>query len=245
MDGVDQDELTESQADEPAAPRRFGRPAAVAVVVVLLAGLGIGLGLSLGSSTPATPQGPEGVAVAAVPDLAPASTTSSGRPVDGITCRKTMDQKETYHVHVLLQVYVRGQLLRIPAGAGIADPFPEHLADGLFVDNSASGCLYWLHVHADDDVIHVEAPAKGTFTLGQFFDIWQQPLGPDQVGPARGTVVAFENGKRFIGNPRDIPLTDKAVVQLDVGTPVVAFHKMHFKVTGLCASNVQSCAIGG
>jgi hypothetical protein len=46
------------------------------------------------------------------------------------------------------------------------------------------------------------APATQTFMLGEFFDIWNQPLGPDQVGPARRKVVVFENGKQLVGNPR-------------------------------------------
>ena len=41
--------------------------------------------------------------------------------------------------------------------------------------------------------------------LGEFFDEWGQPLGPDQVGPAKGHVTALYNGKVYRGNPRDIP----------------------------------------
>jgi len=32
-------------------------------------------------------------------------------------------------------------------------------------------------------------------TLGDFFDEWGQPLGPGQVGPAKGHVVALYNDK--------------------------------------------------
>jgi hypothetical protein len=47
------------------------------------------------------------------------------------------------------------------------------------------------------------------------------PLGPDQVGPARGTVTALYNGQVFKGNPRSIPLTAHARIQLEVGKPLV------------------------
>lgn len=30
-------------------------------------------------------------------------------------------------------------------------------------------------------------------------------------------------GKRFVGNPRDIPLLPQAVIQLEVGTPCTSF----------------------
>lgn len=69
-------------------------------------------------------------------------------------------------------------------------------------------------------IIHMEAPAKVSFTLGQFFDMWGQPLSVTQVGPATGALTAFVNGTTWTGDPRAIPLTAHDVVQLDVGTPV-------------------------
>jgi len=226
--------------------RRFPRWAVIVLVVVVLGGGSVGLGLGLaGKSTPA-PGGPEGVPVQNVPDLAPASTTASGAPVDGITCRTAMDQGAAFHIHNHVDIFVNGQQMRLPAGAGIAAPrLAEHLTTGLFVDNSPKGCLYWLHVHSDDGIIHIEAPHKATFTLGQFFDIWGQPLSSDQVGPARGTVVAFVNGHQFHGDPRNIPLLAQGTIQLDVGTPVVPFQPIQFTVSGLCGAGTSNCSTSG
>jgi hypothetical protein len=67
-----------------------------------------------------------------------------------------------------------------------------------------------------------------TFTLGNFFDEWGQPLGPDRVGPASGHVTAIYDGKVYRGNPRDIPLTARARIQLEVGTPLVAPESISF-----------------
>jgi hypothetical protein len=61
-----------------------------------------------------------------------------------------------------------------------------------------------------------------TYTLGDFFDIWGQPLGPDQVGPAHGPVTAIYNGQVYRGNPRNIPLEKHAQIQLEVGKPLVS-----------------------
>jgi hypothetical protein len=91
---------------------------------------------------------------------------------------------------------------------------------GVFV--TSGGCFAWLHTHASDGVIHIESPSKKTYTLGDFFDIWQEPLGPNQVGPDKGKVIAFYNGKYYAGNPRTIPLHAHAQIQLDVGRPLVA-----------------------
>ncbi|MDA8046860.1 MAG: hypothetical protein M0Z30_16740 [Actinomycetota bacterium] len=212
----------------------------MAAAVVVVVGLGVGLGLGLTGSS-GGPSGPEGVPLQNVPDLASADSTLSGAPVDGMTCRKDMAATDPYHVHVHVAIFVNGRQERIPAGAGITLPRASvQVPGGTFFDAGSSDCLYWLHTHADDGIIHVEAPAKRNFTLGEFFDIWGQPLGPDQVGPAHGTVVAFENGQRFQGNPRDIPLDSQAVIQLDVGGPVVSFQPMTFKVIGLCSTSCSA-----
>jgi hypothetical protein len=232
--------------DEPGSSRsRRRRSLLIGLVVVVLLGIGLGLGFALsGGDNP--PPGPEGVAIQRVPDLASADTTQTGALVDGITCRGRMEASDKYHVHSHVSIYVKGRQMRIPAGAGIAAPRQaQQLANGFFVDNSFNGCLYWLHVHANDGIIHVEAPSRGNFTLGQFFDIWQQPLGPDQVGPASGVVAAFINGQRWTESPRDIPLLPHAVIQLDVGSPVVPFQPVQFNVTGLCGAGAAGCASSG
>jgi hypothetical protein len=79
--------------------------------------------------------------------------------------------------------------------------------------------------------MHIESPTQRIYTLGDFFDEWHQPLSATQVAAASGPVVAFVNGKRRTGNPSAIPLDPHAVIQLDVGSPVVKFQP--FSWTGL------------
>ena len=74
---------------------------------------------------------------------------------------------------------------------------------------------------------------KRTYTLGEFFDEWGQPLGPSQVGPARGKVTVIVNGKVFQGNPRDVPLGSDENLQVEVGTPLAAPQTINWSVTGL------------
>jgi hypothetical protein len=187
---------------------------------------------------------PEGVPVVNAPDLASANTTTPGTPVDGITCRSGPEQVVKWHIHTHVAIYVRGQQKRLPAGIGITNPkLSEHLSTGLFVDTGLNDCLYWLHTHSNDDIVHIESPTKQPFTLGQLFDIWRQPLGPEVVGPASGQVVVFENGKRIQGDPRTVPLLKQGDIQLDVGRPVVPFHPLRFKVSGLCGGSTTSCAV--
>jgi hypothetical protein len=86
----------------------------------------------------------------------------------------------------------------------------------------------WLHTHSADGIIHTESPIKRTYTLGDFFDIWGQPLGRHRVGPARGVVTVVFDGKLFTGNPRQVPLLPHAQIQLEVGKPLIAPERIAF-----------------
>ena len=114
----------------------------------------------------------------------------------------------------------------IPYGVGIPGAQAVETAEGPFVETGS--CFYWLHVHADDGIIHIESPTTTqTYTLGQFFDEWGVPLSSNQVGSATGKVTAFFTapGKKpglYTGNPRNLPLGDHYQIQLVVGTPIVA-----------------------
>ena len=48
-------------------------------------------------------------------------------------------------------------------------PVAQQTANGVF--DNAMRCYYWLQVHAQDGVIHVESPTTATYTLGQSFAI--------------------------------------------------------------------------
>jgi hypothetical protein len=128
-------------------------------------------------------------------------------------------EQVSYHVHAHLAIFVNGQAQVIPYGIGIVGPSGvQQSTEGPFV--TAGSCFYWLHTHTEDGIIHIEAPQAQPFTLGQFFDLWGQPLGPTQVGSAQGLVIATVNGQRFAGNPRAIPLGNHDLIQLDVGQAV-------------------------
>jgi hypothetical protein len=169
------------------------------------------------TATVAGPTGPEGIPLQSGPPLAPESAQATGQPVDGIGCNA--NEQVNYHIHAHLTVYVNGLLRPIPAGVGLVSPVTQHTPDGAFL--TATGCYYWLHVHSQDGIIHVESPTARTYTLGQFFAIWRQPLSADRVGPYRGKLSVFVNGRPSPVDPADLTLTSHEVIQIDVGTPVV------------------------
>ena len=134
-----------------------------------------------------------------------------GQVVDGIPCEAT--EQVQLHVHAHLAIFANGTQVQIPGFIGMAP-------------SGTGGCLYWIHTHAPDGILHVEAgdtaaPDGGPFTLGMFFDIWGEPLTRTQIGPFKGNVTAYENGNEYTGDLRAIPLSAHNVITLEVGSPTV------------------------
>ena len=209
----------------------------VGLLVGILIGVGVALPLGLSNSgshhngvaplstlghlepsPPLAGPGPEGPPLERGPNLAPAGSPASGTSVDGIACQG--GEQTLFHIHAHLTLFVHGVSEKVPYGVGIADPLAQHTSRGPFVSNGA--CFSWLHSHAADGIVHIESPVQRTFTLGNFFDVWGQPLSTSQVGPAQGKVTALVDNAVWLGDPRDIPLQAHAQIQLEVGTPLVA-----------------------
>jgi hypothetical protein len=163
------------------------------------------------------------------PVLAGPSSRITGRAIDGIGCN-AMEQT-LFHIHTHLTIFVNGGQRQVPAAIGIPRPVATQSRQGAFVKSGK--CFYWLHTHSADGIIHIESPVQRNYTLGEFFDVWGQPLGPKQVGPARGRVTVFINGQLFQGNPRDAPLGSHEDLAVEVGTPLVEPDATDWSITGL------------
>ena len=181
------------------------------------------LGVLLPAPAPGA-TGSEGVPVPGAAPLAGLAMAATGQPVEQISCQT--GEQTLFHIHAHLAIFVNGKARQVPAAIGVPGAQAQQTPNGPFI--AAGICFYWLHTHAPDGIIHIESPVQRTYTLGEFFDEWGQPLGPAQVGPATGRVVALYDGKVYQGNPRDIPLTAHAQIQLDIGTPLVAPQPVSF-----------------
>jgi|GEM_PF-379310 len=176
---------------------------------------------SLGPLRPpgaAGPLGPEAVPIPNAPAAAGTASKATGQPVDGIECSR--GEQTLFHIHAHLTILVDGTRRQVPDGIGVPEAQTENTAAGAFVVSGS--CFYWLHTHAADGIIHIESPIERAYTLGSFFDIWGQALSSTRVGPATGRVTALYNGQRYVGDPRDIPLSAHAQIELEVGRPLVA-----------------------
>jgi hypothetical protein len=175
--------------------------------------------------------GPEHVPLQVGTPLAAPNTGLTGGPIDGVECNTT--EQLTYHDHIHLAIFVNGQIRPVPLAVGMVPPAAvQQTSAGDFASGSQS-CLYWLHVHAQDGIVHIESPTPKTYELAQFFGIWHQPLSATQVGPYTGHVTATVDGKPWTGDPGSIPLNEHAQVVLNLGGPIVAPPPISWSGTGL------------
>jgi len=144
------------------------------------------------------------------------STGGQGDPVDGIACGNAV---ETYHVHAHVSIFLNGDQLIFPKLVGIP------------TTNGVEKCHYIIHTHDETGEIHVEAPAAGTFTLGQLFDIWGQPLNTTtpNVGGIQDLPIAIyiveDNdtaAKQYTDDPKNIELSKHRQITIQVGTAISA-----------------------
>lgn len=145
------------------------------------------------------------------PDPGTGDTASGGQGQDvgGIKCES--HEQLVYHVHAHLSILVDGQPQPVSAQIGIPGGplFPK--------------CYYWLHTHDTSSIIHIESPSQQKYTLGQFFDIWGQPLSNHKVAVydvPGGVLTAYVNGQPVTGDPRDITLDKHTLVVLEAGKQV-------------------------
>ncbi len=163
--------------------------------------------------------GPEGVPLQLGTPLAVANTGLTGAPIDGLQCNST--EQLTYHHHAHLAIFINGVLRPVPLGVGMVPPAQvEQTSSGDYATGSAT-CLYWMHTHAQDGVLHIESPTPKVYELKQFFDIWHVPLSSNQIGPYKGHVTATVDGKPWVGDPAQIPLNEHTQVVLNLGGPIV------------------------
>jgi hypothetical protein len=111
------------------------------------------------------------------------------------------------HTHEHLDLYLNGRHVAVPANVGIG-------SDPRFYSP--------LHTHDRTGILHVESPTNRTYTLGQFFGVWGVRLSSTCIGAYCAgddrTLQAFVDGKRFRGDPAQIPLRRHEEIVIAFGT---------------------------
>jgi hypothetical protein len=134
------------------------------------------------------------------------TTPANGQTIGGISCDAQEGQR--IHIHQHLVLLDHGKPVAIPANIGIP---------------AGKRCIYWVHTHTPDGIIHIEAPLNRSFTLGDFFLIWGQPLTRARVATAKApkgqSLRVWVGGKPYKGDPRKIPLLAHADIVIQAGPP--------------------------
>ncbi|MHB8574381.1 MAG: hypothetical protein ACYDCQ_03525 [Dehalococcoidia bacterium] len=138
--------------------------------------------------------------------------TASGGPSDAsssIGCPSILSMEQLrYHVHAHLALFVDGQPVAVPANIGIR-----------------ADCTRWLHTHDDTGIVHIEAPAFQSYTLGQFFQVWDQRLDAthllDRVTDGQHEIRVYYNGELYQGPPQTVTLDPHAVIVVEYGPTFV------------------------
>jgi hypothetical protein len=141
------------------------------------------------------------------------ATGGDGNTLQGVPCMTPATLPDNYHVHAHVSIIVDGVAQSVPANIGIVPAGPN------------GRCFYLVHTHDKSGLIHMEADAPTTFTLGQVFAIWGQPLETDNVAGLTGkpiSVYTVENATvtQVTTDWKAIELPSKKLVTIVVGTPV-------------------------
>jgi hypothetical protein len=139
------------------------------------------------------------------------SPLTDGTPRAGFNCVVNPPDAVNYHAH--LSILVNNEPQQIPKYVGAAVSGQTH-------------CFYPIHTDHASGRVHVISAAAGTFTLGQLFEIWGQPLQADNVAGYTGMpveVYVTDNGtvtKVEQANWSTIELTSHREVTIEIGTPL-------------------------
>jgi hypothetical protein len=102
----------------------------------------------------------------------------------------------------------------VPANIGIGTPT---------LSNPAT-CVYPVHTRDRTGKIRVNSTTGATYTLGQFFEVWGQPLSVTNVAgiESEATIYLNDNGTltKFTGDPATIELRSNRQIVVMLGTPV-------------------------
>ncbi|CAN7735199.1 hypothetical protein LJR267_009186 [Paraburkholderia hospita] len=147
-------------------------------------------------------------------DYWPAGSTQTGgtgQPVNELNCAARGNMYTYSH----LSIYLNGRPLALPANIGTVAPTMV----------AQTGCAYALHTDDETGKIRMDASSNASYTLGQFFAIWGQPLTSTNVAGLTGMPVAIyvNNGgqlTKYTGDPASLVLPAHGEVTIQIGSPL-------------------------
>ncbi len=141
------------------------------------------------------------------------ATLHEGQVVDSVPCLR--DDLPAQHVHVHLVILDDGANVVVPAGIGVGRPWGVE-PDGFIATGT---CFAWLHTHDTTGVVHVVSPEQKSFTLGQLFAVWGQPLRHGGALNYTGRLTVLVNGRPYGQDPGSVMLVNLSNIVLELGKP--------------------------
>jgi hypothetical protein len=139
------------------------------------------------------------------------ATGGQGQQVQGINCRKALNN--LFHHHVQLSLFVNGTQIALPKGTGMKNP-----GHNSFIYHA--DCFYFLHTHDQTGIIHIEPPTGTTYTLRNYFAVWGEPLSLNGFAGYTGSVAVYINGTLQPGlDPNSVTFSPYEEITLVIGTP--------------------------
>jgi hypothetical protein len=132
-----------------------------------------------------------------------------GAPVDTLRCARR-DAWRGVHV----ELFIDGWVVLVPPGVG-----------------RGPGCSYPILTIDATGVLLVDPTAPRS--LGDLFLEWGVSFGRNRVGPFRGPVAVFVDGRAAAGDPRLVELRAHAEVVVEIGSPRVPPHPGYIFPPGL------------
>lgn len=121
-----------------------------------------------------------------------------------IALRTTTDMATEYHIHPELSIVINGEEVVIPTNLGVG-------RTGMTA----------IHTHDEKGVIHVEAPIKKDFTLGDFFAVWGKEFSStkllDEAVTESSEIVVTVNGQ-MVDTLENTILRDKDRIKISYQT---------------------------
>jgi hypothetical protein len=185
----------------------------VAAIALLAVGCGSSSAARTAPSTSATPAPSStstSVTMARTPPPWPAPVIHGGADYIRAAGLPLLEKEALeVHFHAHLDVVVDGTPVPVPAYIGFA------------VVAQGKANVTTVHTHDAAGIVHIEAPGRATYTLGQFFTEWgvrfdQQCLGSLCAGGDKELAV-FLNGQRYTGDPRPLPFNPHDEIAVEFG----------------------------
>lgn len=176
-----------------------GAVAVIAVVIAIVA---------THRSSPATASPTSGTSptpVAAVPTWPAPEAGAVAAAVKAAGLPLLSMEATDVHFHAHLDILDNGEPVTVPASIGLT-----------------AGSVSSMHTHDTRGVIHIESPTADTFTLGQFFTEWQQPLSATCVATlctdSGHSLRFYVDGQLYTGDPTKLELKAHQEIAIVYGT---------------------------